>query len=145
MLLDVTGTSDLDQLLRDMAPTVRTGEFVFVPGDAVPDGVPIEASVREDEGASAVIARSDADATAIAYDLVACWITLTVHSALDAVGLTAAVSGELAGRGISCNVIAGLRHDHLLVPAPRLDEALDALRDLTERAERAASNGDERR
>jgi hypothetical protein len=46
------------------------------------------------------------------------------------VGLTAAVSGALARDGISCNIIAGLRHDHLLVPINQSDAALIALRRL---------------
>ena len=53
-----------------------------------------------------------------------------MHSALEAVGLTAAVSRALADEGISCNVIAGLRHDHLLVPAADGDAALASLRRL---------------
>jgi hypothetical protein len=54
-----------------------------------------------------------------------------VHSALDAVGLTAAVSTALADAGLSCNVIAGYHHDHLLVPADRVAEALAVLSDLS--------------
>ncbi len=38
----------------------------------------------------------------------ATWITLTVYSDLEAVGLTAAVAGALADRGISCNVVAAV-------------------------------------
>jgi hypothetical protein len=76
--------------------------------------------------------RSDADAAGLPYDFVACWITLTVHSDLEAVGLTAAFATALGERGISCNVIAGLHHDHLLVPVERKDDALKALRRLAD-------------
>ena len=55
-------------------------------------------------------------------------------SALDAVGLTAAVSRALADAGLSCNVLAGLHHDHLLVPAGRAEEALAVLRELSRAA-----------
>ena len=58
---------------------------------------------------------------------VAAWLTLRVHSALDAVGLTAAVSRALADAGIACNVLAGFHHDHLLVPAARRADAIAAL------------------
>ena len=51
------------------------------------------------------------------------WLTLDVHSSLDAVGLTAAVSRTLADHDIPCNVLAGYHHDHLLVPIDRADEA----------------------
>jgi uncharacterized protein len=55
------------------------------------------------------------------------WLTLTVLSSLDAVGLTAAVSARLAALGIPCNVLAGYHHDHLLVPVDRVDDAIGAL------------------
>jgi hypothetical protein len=50
-----------------------------------------------------------------------------VHSALDAVGFLALVTGRLAAAGIACNAIAGYHHDHLLVPVARADEAMDVL------------------
>jgi hypothetical protein len=60
----------------------------------------------------------------------AAWITLTVHSDLEAVGLTAAVSVALGAAGISCNVVAGTYHDHLFVPAQKAADAMAALRKL---------------
>jgi hypothetical protein len=130
----VSGTSDLDELLRDMQPTRRDGEFVFVDAGELPPGLAAEATVREPEGPSAVVDRRAADDAGLTYEVGLAWITLMVHSALEAVGLTAAVATELADRGISCNIVAGLRHDHLLVPATRADEALDALEGLAARA-----------
>ncbi|WP_175108399.1 ACT domain-containing protein [Pararobbsia alpina] len=41
------------------------------------------------------------------------WITLTVNSALEAVGLTAALATALGNSGISCNVVAGAYHDYI--------------------------------
>ena len=101
--------------------------FVVLSEDALLEPRMIEATVREDEGLSVVLRRERADALGLAYDYVAAWITLRVHSALDAVGVTAAVSTALAAAGLSCNVIAGYHHDHLLVPADRTDEALAVL------------------
>jgi uncharacterized protein len=46
-------------------------------------------------------------------------ITLDVHSALDGVGLTAAVAVALAAEGIPCNMIAAHHHDHVFVPPAR--------------------------
>lgn len=129
----MTGLANLEVLLRSMRPQFRAGEFVFVAADGLPPNVITEASVREAEGMSAVIARADADRLGIHYDFVASWITLTVLSPLDSVGLTAAVAMELAEHDISCNVVAGLRHDHLLVPYDRADDALSALRRLAGR------------
>ena len=47
--------------------------------------------------------------------------------ALEAVGLTAAVSQALAQAGISCNIVAGYYHDHLFVPADEAKRALEVL------------------
>jgi hypothetical protein len=128
----VSGETDLAALLATMEPALRPGEFVFGVLDEL-DGVEPEATVREDEGLSAVLPRERADALGLGYDYVAAWITLRVHSALEAVGLTAAVSAALADAGLSCNVIAGYHHDHLLVPAERAAEALAVLRVLSSR------------
>jgi hypothetical protein len=125
----VAAERDLSRLLATMEPVVRPGEWVFVslpPGQAVKSA----ATVVEDEGTTHVVARSDADEYGFTYEFVAAWITLQVHSALDAVGLTAAVAVALAGAGISCNVLAGFHHDHLLVPADRADDAMAVLRGL---------------
>ena len=54
-------------------------------------------------------------------------ITLGIHSSLEAVGLTAALSAALAARGISANIIAAVHHDHVFVPWERRDEAMAAL------------------
>ncbi len=55
------------------------------------------------------------------------WITLSVHSDLQAVGLTAAFASALGKAGISCNVVAGAYHDHIFVPAEQAQRAMDAL------------------
>jgi hypothetical protein len=123
--------TELQELLAAMAPELIPGEFVFVerPTD-LPDEF-ILAGVQEQEGQSAVIRREDADERSLEYEFVAAWITLRVNSALHAVGLTAAVSTRLAENRISCNVIAGLRHDHLLVPSEEGPRALRALKELS--------------
>ena len=58
-------------------------------------------------------------------------ISLTVQSDLAAVGLTAAFATALGREGISCNVIAGVHHDHLFVQWDRREDALAALRELS--------------
>ena len=83
---------------------------MYVLADTVPHAE-VHASIRESEGVSYVLERHDADRLGLSYDFVAGWISLTVHSALEAVGLTAAVSAAFTKQGISCNVIAGLFHD----------------------------------
>jgi uncharacterized protein len=129
------GERDLEILLRSADPEVRPGSFVFVVvhDEALLDQLDPEATIRESEGLTAVVRRERADALGVPYDYLAAWITLRVHSALDAVGLTAAVSSALARAGISCNVIAGYHHDHLLVPADRAADALEVLSGLSGR------------
>ena len=128
---------DLDRLLAAMDPVPRPGEWVFVSlvtGHASAASLPSAATVVEDEGITHVVERHVADEHGLAYDFVGVWLTLRVHSALDAVGLTAAVAGALAEAGISCNVLAGAHHDHLLVPVDRAADALVALAQLRDRA-----------
>jgi hypothetical protein len=60
-------------------------------------------------------------------------VTLQVHSSLEAVGLTAAVSQALTERGISCNIVAGYFHDHLFVPHGHGPEVVELLADLARR------------
>jgi hypothetical protein len=116
--------SDLAGMLAGMAPVLdaRRWEFALVAGDPPANAF---ALIREDEGLTATIADADG---AFAR------ITLMVHSALDGVGLTAAVSGALAEAGIACNVVAGFHHDHLFVPWERRGEALAILSDISARA-----------
>ncbi|MGH9020033.1 MAG: ACT domain-containing protein [Acidimicrobiales bacterium] len=117
---------DLRRTLASLNPRRRPGEFVVVSGVDARGAVPA-ASVVEDEGVTLVLARTDADDAGVGYDFVAAWITLGVETRLDAVGLTAVVATALADHGISCNVLAGLHHDHLLVPVERAGEAMDVL------------------
>ena len=126
----MSGETDLSRLIAAMQPAVREGEYVFVSLARLPD-VECEATVREDEGVTCVVRRAIADDRGWAYDFVAGWITLEVHSALAAVGLTAAVSQALTSQGISCNVLAGHFHDHLLVPLDRVADAARALEELS--------------
>ncbi|MGN6741797.1 MAG: ACT domain-containing protein [Amnibacterium sp.] len=122
----MSGERDLAALLAGARPVLVHPAVVLV---SVPDpaGLPALATVVEDEGVTVVLQRDDAERRGLRFDWVGSWITLRVHSALDAVGLTAAVSRTLADAGISCNVLAGAFHDHLLVPAERADEALRLL------------------
>ena len=123
----MTGERDLTVLLRGLSAKVREGEFVFATTER---DLPAEARIVEREGTTLVLRRPDAEAAGLSHEAVFAWITLEVHSSLEAVGLTAAVSSALADAGISCNMLAGYYHDHLLVPSERAAEALELLRTL---------------
>ena len=127
------GETDLGVLLRTMRPELVGGDWFFATVESL-DGVDAAATVREPEGISVVVDRAEAERIGAGRSQPYRWITLRVHSSLDAVGLTAAVSAELTDHGISCNVIAGAFHDHLLVPAARVDDAMAALAALSERS-----------
>lgn len=115
-------------LLRTLSPHLHDDCWVFTRVDGVvPPGADPVVVVREDEGLTLVLQQRSADELSLPYSFVAAWITLQVHSALDAVGLTAAVSRALADVGINCNVVAGFTHDHLFVPYDRAAEAMRTL------------------
>ncbi|UFR06617.1 ACT domain-containing protein [Streptomyces sp. Go40/10] len=131
----MTGETDLRTLLRGLRPELNPGRYVFTMAEGgVPSGVSPVVTVAEQEGLTLVVPQADADAAGMAYDYVAAWITLSVHSALDAVGLTAAVARALAAEGLSCNVVAGFHHDHLFVPHDEAERAVRTLRRLADTA-----------
>jgi len=123
---------DLEQLLKNMEPVLNPGVYAFVSvqNEAVLRSVKVIASIFEPEGYSAVIAERDAIALGLPILFRAAWITLTVDSDLQAVGLTAAFASALTEAGISCNVVAGAYHDHLFVPVERANDAIKALKGL---------------
>ena len=124
--------TNLKKLIRDMSPRLNPGEYVFsaVEGERVPTDWAAVGWFREREGTTVILPRRRADALGLDYSFVGAWITLDVRSALEAVGLTAAVSHALAQAAISCNVVAGYYHDHLFVPADEAERALEVLQAL---------------
>lgn len=120
---------DLNELLRNIKPILNDGIYAFVSvNDAIIlNSIKVISSIREPEGYSAIIAESDAIMLGIPILFRAAWITLNVHSDLQAVGLTAAFSTALAKESISCNVVAGAVHDHLFVPVERATDAMNVL------------------
>ncbi|KQZ93442.1 ACT domain-containing protein [Pseudomonas sp. Root562] len=133
----MAGETSLATLLRSMSPQLNAGEYVFctLPDGQLPTGLDIIGSFREQEGLTVIVERSHAEQTGLRFDYVAAWITLNVHSALEAVGLTAAFATALGKAGISCNVIAGYYHDHLFVGQADAERALEVLRNLAANGE----------
>lgn len=86
---------------------------------------------KEDESWTVIINKNLADEMNFSYSYMAAWITLTIHSSLEAVGLTAAFSNALATEGISCNVVAAYYHDHIFVAKSDAVRALQVLQKLS--------------
>lgn len=134
----MAGTTDLSQLLASMEPVLSPDPYGYValaPGGCVPPDLTCFATISEDEGLT-LIAPSTALAAA-GLDPGPAWarISLTVHSDLAAVGLTAAFAAALGREGISANVVAGYFHDHIFVQWARRDDAVETLQALAVAAE----------
>jgi len=127
------GEKDLTRLLKTMTPELNDGEYVFcsVPDSFTIDVTKIAGSFKEKEGLTIILDKQIADSLNLTYHFVAKWITLNVHSSLEAVGLTAAFSNALAEAGISCNVVAAYYHDHIFVAKADADKAMEVLRKLS--------------
>jgi uncharacterized protein len=127
----MSGETSLSTMLASLSPQLNPGEYVFccVAADSLPNASAI-ASFREQEGLTLILPRAEAERLQLSYDYVAAWISLTVHSSLSAVGLTAAFAGALAKAGISCNVLAAYYHDHLFVAQADAAQAMQVLQQL---------------
>lgn len=130
----MSGIVELEKLLSSMKPELLEGEFVFcsLPGQ-LSDYCHLKplASFIESEGLTLVLSKDMAESAGIVFENTYRQITLTVHSSLEAVGLTAAVSSQLASKGISANVIAAYFHDHIFVQAEKAEAALIALQKIS--------------
>lgn len=126
----------LAEILNSLTVSVRPDPYVVVslpPGNAAPPvGGDIGAVIDEAEGTTVIATMSRAANEGWPHDFVASWLTLNVHSALEAVGLTAAFSRQLGRAGIPCNVIAGFYHDHILVPVDKTDAAVEVIEALAQ-------------
>jgi len=126
--------TDLAALLENMEPELLPSVFVFsalLPSDPIPVTVNPLLTFREQEGTTLVIPREEAEAAGLSHAFASRLITLTVHSALDAVGFLAAITARLAAAGISVNAVSAFHHDHLFVPVDKADEAMVLLQEMS--------------
>jgi hypothetical protein len=132
----MAGIIDIQVLLKEMKPILDTTDYIFSTTKCfqIDEKITILSPIAtflESEGMTVVVTKMNADKHKLAYDAVFNKITLKVHSSLEAVGLTAAISTALASNGISGNVVAGYFHDHIFVPKDKADLALEILEELT--------------
>ena len=126
----MTTIIDLNSLLSQMEPVLNQGTYVYVRSKgALPvDRSKIVVSIREAEGMSLIMEESFAESEGFEPVFRCAWITLHANSDLAAIGFTAAFSAVLGQAGISCNVVAGINHDHIFVPSHQAALAMTELK-----------------
>src|SRR5258705_6917752 len=128
------GEKDLSKILKNMQPLLNEGDYVFCTMPADNFNIPLADIIcyfKEAEGATIILSKTIADGLGLRYEFVGSWITLNVHSSLEATGLTAAFSAALSKENISCNVIAAYFHDHIFVNKEDGEKALAVLNRLS--------------
>lgn len=129
----MSGEVDLEKLLAFLQPKLLEDEFVFCSSKtmSLADALELKpvATYREEEGFSLILTKRVAMQAGFDFSSVFKCITLTVHSSLDSVGLTAAVANRLSNHSISANVVAAYYHDHVFVPSSKAAQALQLLSD----------------
>lgn len=131
------GETDLLTLISQMSPALDDQIWAFVSVDEVSSEYVAEhalATFRETEGTTLIVPWERAEAFDVCSEPMA-RITLNIHSSLEAVGLTAAVSQALASEAISANVVAGFYHDHIFIPQTAGERAVACLTLLSAAAE----------
>lgn len=129
----MSGEKNLDTLLKSMKPKHNVGEFVFCKTENLEqiNLSQIIMSFQEEESITIIAEKAVADKLDLDYSFIASWITLTVHSSLEAVGLTAAFSKALSENGISCNVVAAYYHDHIFIDQKDTEKAMAILNEFS--------------
>lgn len=125
----MAGEIKLNKLLKGLKPSLNVGSYVFISLNDITklSREDILFEFKEAEGITIILSKEKADNYNLDYDFVASWITLTIHSALNAVGLTAAFSTALTKHNISCNVVAAYYHDHIFVSIKDTEKAMEVL------------------
>jgi hypothetical protein len=125
----MSGEKDLQQLLKSMKPEHNSGDYVFCKVENLENINlnEVEMFFREKEAITLILKKEIAEILKLEYSVIMAWITLTVHSSLEAVGLTAAFSTALSENGISCNVVAAFYHDHIFVNKKDIEKAIEIL------------------
>jgi hypothetical protein len=128
----MAGETNLNTLLRNMTPLLNEGDYVYCTVTDI-DTIDIKnvfGIFKEEEAVTVILKKEIADQLRLKYEYIAAWITLTIHSSLEATGLTAAFAAALAKEGISCNVVAAYYHDHIFVAKKDAERAMVALENL---------------
>lgn len=125
----MSGEKDLQKLLKNMKPEHNSGDYVFCKIEKVENINlnEIEMLFKEKEAFTLILKKENAKKLNLEYSVVMSWITLSVHSSLEAIGLTAAFSNALSEHEISCNVVAAYYHDHIFIDKKDTVKAMEIL------------------
>jgi uncharacterized protein len=128
---------ETNAMISKMAPKIMQDRYVFCnTGDSAMQAKCLQGALGmfvETEGMSFILSEERARDFGFDTSMPMRCITLEVHSALDGVGLTAAVATELAKQDIPCNMVAAFHHDHVFVPDAQAEAALITLQNLQNR------------
>ncbi|MGY8909013.1 MAG: ACT domain-containing protein [Flavobacteriales bacterium] len=129
----MNGEKNLQKLLSQLKPVLNSGEYVFATVSNFDNILRSDTlfEFKEAEGITLILEKNKADTLRLPYQFICSWITLKIHSSLEAVGLTAAFSVALTKENISCNVVAGFYHDHIFVDIKDAQKALKVLTNLS--------------
>ena len=127
----MAGEKNLETLLRSLSPMLIEGDYVFSTMKNSKYGSYAEAepiaSFAEAEGLTLVLSKDSAERCGLPYEGLFRCITLEIHSSLEAVGLTAAITGKLAANDIPANMISAYFHDHIFVQSDLAERAISIL------------------
>lgn len=126
----MSGETDLGRLIREMKPELHEGKYVFCTVSEFRLSIDFEPLFlfQEQEGTTVILPKQQAEQLELPYAFISAWVTLTINSALEAIGFISAISQELAKAGISCNVVSAYYHDHLFVPIEEAQRTMTVLK-----------------
>lgn len=131
----MTAETDLSTLLNNLTPVASDETYVFVSAEFAL--LPVEVfqhakgMFKEVEGTTFILEQQYAEHLGLSYEGCFRCITCEVHSSLEAVGMTVAMTAALGEAGISANVVAAYFHDHIFVPADKVAQAINTLNTLS--------------
>ncbi len=132
-MIVMPGINNLKVLLKSMKPKLVKGKYVFCRISAnkfskLNDVEPVMC-FSEKEGITLILEKKDADKLELNYETIWAFITLTVHSDLNAIGFLAEITKVLAKNKISVNAVSAYYHDHLFVPYAKANKVIKLLTD----------------
>lgn len=132
----MAGELSLDKVLSQLSPTLSDSTFVFatLENGSLPANVVPQLSFDEVEGTTFILEASEAVEAGIPHEFPCRRITIGAHSALNAIGLLAALTSALAEKSIPVNVVSAFYHDHLFVPVGSEALAMEVIASLSSEA-----------